>query len=113
MLRKNNGEAIDLIGDVKFQMDNNTCNKTARQRYEDMKKRKCREEKQFIAEMRDLRKEGACKQYSCIPTKKCMMKVGMHDGDDRNIEHHLIGMKLNNNNRITFRNKYTYVYIYK
>lgn len=108
MLRKNNGEASDFIGDVKFAQNANPCNKTARQRYEDLKKRKCNEEKNFIEDMRNLRKENACKKFSCIPTKKCMMKVGMHDGDDRNIQHHLMGMNINNNGRVTNQEGYTY-----
>ena len=47
-----------------------------------------------IKEIQDLQRRNACAVHSCIPQKKCMAKVGLHDSNGNYLTKEMIGMNV-------------------
>ena len=56
----------------------------------------------------DLHRQNACKEHSCVPIKKCMAKVGLHDSNGNFLTNELITANLDGNLRVN--NQIGYVY---
>jgi len=47
-----------------------------------------------IKELNDLHRKNACAVHTCIPQKKCMAKVGLHDSNGNYLTREMIGMNV-------------------
>lgn len=82
---------------------------TRRQEFNRIRKAACDPIRDEIKAMEDFHRQNACQVHSCVPLKKCMAKVGLHDSNGNFLTNELITANLDSNLR-TATNQIGYVY---
>lgn len=110
MLRVDNGNFEKHSGNVSYDFMKKPADKCKerREEYEKMRKAKCEPHKDDIEMLNDMHRRNACKVHYCVPTKKCMAKVGLHDANGNFLTQSLVSANLDTNMRIN--NQIGYVY---
>ncbi len=101
MLRTDNGSVLEYSTNINYKMGGKTCYKGTKAR--------CRDGVSELEQMRDLHRKNACAVHSCVPMKKCMAKVGMHDSNGNFLTQEFIGTNTTPNLRVG-GNQIGYVY---
>ena len=109
MLRTQNTTVLENSSNIKYApVKGKKCvRKEDEQRI--IKKRSCDPNADAVKILDDMHRENACKVHSCVPLKKCMAKVGLHDSNGNYLTNELITANLTANLR-TGSNQIGYVY---
>jgi len=86
MLRVDNSNSLAYNPNVVYNTRSNKCKKEA-------KRPPCNAKSDYEI-MNDFKRNNACQVYSCVPTKKCMAKVGQHDSNGNFLRKEYIGMNI-------------------
>ena len=86
MLRVDNSNSLAYNPNVVYNTRSNKCKK--------QDKRPPCDAKSDYEIMNDFKRNNACQVYSCVPTKKCMAKVGQHDSNGNFLRQEYIGMNI-------------------
>ena len=110
MLRVDNGNVEKHSGNISYDFKSKPIDKctTRREEYDKIRKASCEPQKTAVQQLNDMHRENACKVHYCVPTKKCMAKVGLHDANGNFLTQSLVSANLDGNMRIN--NQIGYVY---
>jgi len=108
MLRTSNSEIENHNSNINYAKRPADKCVTRREEYEKLRKASCDPNAEPIKLLNQMHREASCKTHYCVPTKKCMAKVGLHDGNGNFLTQSLVSANLDSNMRIN--NQIGYVY---
>lgn len=108
MLRTQQSTVLDNSRNIKYARPGGKKCVNKRQELQKIRKGSCDTNADAARQLDDLHRQNACKEHSCVPMKKCMAKVGLHDSNGNFLTNELITANLDANMRVN--NQIGYVY---
>lgn len=110
MLRVDNGNVENHSSKIEYAKKNpSRCNPNdRREQYMKQIKSNCDPNADPIKALEQMHKDNSCKVHYCVPQKKCMAKVGLHDANGNFLTQSLVSANVDGNMRIN--NQIGYVY---
>ncbi len=109
MLRVDNGSFLENSKNITYAKTRENKCATKRQQVVQMERRACDPNADAVKLLDDFHRKNACSVHTCVPQKKCMAKVGLHDSNGNFLYSSLVGANLQANLR-TGGNQVGYVY---
>jgi hypothetical protein len=109
MLRVDNGSFLENSSNINYaKRPANKC-VTRREEVRKIERAACDKNADAVKLLDQFHRDNACQVHTCVPQKKCMAKVGLHDSNGNFLTKELVGANLNANLRVG-GNQIGYVY---
>ena len=109
MLRVDNGSFLENSKNITYAKTPEQKCATRRKEVVQMERRACDPNADAVKLLDDFHRKNACQVHTCVPQKKCMAKVGLHDSNGNFLYSSLVGANVNANLRVG-GNQIGYVY---